>query len=238
MKEFLDRLGLYDYLGIWGPGVISLTYFLFTLQAPLRKLFQFMELENPGFERGYLVFILYTVIAYMIGVILHETGKLFSDHFLRLTPEKCMKNAYKYEKTGKFFGGIRNDFATSVEENIPEEAYRKITFHQANYGLRLSRKADKQKIESYHAVYALSRSLFLCFLLHPFAVGVALIAGSATYWNALIMIVLDIFLIILFLIRTVRYYYSWIKNLVIHYYMECKPEEEYSDSEKVYAVEC
>lgn len=236
MKDFFDRLGLYDYLGIWGPGVITLTYFLFTLQAPMRKLFQFMELENPGLEQGYMVIILYTVVAYMIGVILHEAGKLFSDHFLKLTPEKCMKNAYGRENVGKFFGGVRNDFKTSIEENIPEVAHKKIPFHQANYGLRLNSKADKKKVESYHAVYALSRSLFLCFLIHPLAEVLALITGCVTWWNALIMIILDAGCIFLFWVRTIRYYYSWVKNLVIHYYMECKPEEKHAEPEKVYAV--
>lgn len=228
MKDFLDKLGLYDYLGIWWPGAISVTYYLLTLQSPLRKLFQFIGMEDPGFKQGHWVIILYTVIAYMIGVILHETGKLFSDWVLRLRAKKCQNNAYNPTKSSVFFRGIRNDFATSIEETIPEGVYKTITFHQANYGLRFNRNADKKKIESHHAVYALSRSLFLCFLSHSIAEVIAFCTDCVTGRNALIMISTDIFLIILFGIRTVRYYYSWIKNLIIHYYFECKSEKEMS----------
>lgn len=228
MKDFLNKLGLYDYLGIWWPGAISVTYYLLTLQSPLRKLFQFIGMEDPGFKQGHWVIILYTVIAYMIGVILHETGKLFSDCVLRLRARKCQNNAYNPTKSSIFFRGIRNDFATSIEETIPEGVYKRITFHQANYGLRFNRNADKKKIESYHAVYALSRSLFLCFLSHSIAECFAVSAAYVTGRNALFMIIMDIILMILFGIRTVRYYYSWIKNLIIHYYFECKSEKEMS----------
>jgi len=239
MKDFFDRLGLYDYLGIWWPGTICLTYYLFTLQAPLTKLFQSMGMEKTGFQQGHLVLILYTVIAYLIGVILHEAGKLFSDHIFKLTPEKCLEKAFSPKKLKFPFRRVRNNFATAIKDIIQDEAYKEITFHKANYGLRFNRNADKKKIESYHAVYALSRSLFLCFFLHLFAEVAAYYDGSITCRNAIIMSILDVFLIILFWIRTVRYYYSWNKNLIIHYYVECKSEKKAtSDSEETCAVEC
>lgn len=163
MKELLDRLGFYDFLGIWGPGAITLTYYIFTLRELFEKAQSFLGISNPGISAKYLLVILYTVVAYMIGVIFHEVGKLFCDHVFGLTPQKCIRTADYLSASPVRDRGILREYKNTIEVNIPKEIYENTPFDRATAHLKYAKTIEKKKIDNYHAYYALARSLALCF---------------------------------------------------------------------------
>ena len=81
MDSIFNKFGIYDFMGIWGPGAIFVTYFSLTLHDPILYFLRSNGVSNPGFSDSYLFIILYTAIAYMVGVVLHELGRLFADVF-------------------------------------------------------------------------------------------------------------------------------------------------------------
>lgn len=119
MDSIFNKFGIYDFMGIWGPGAIFVTYFSLTLHDPILYFLRSNGVSNPGFSDSHLVIIVYTAIAYMVGVILHELGRLFADVFnifratqVNLAPtntekENSCKSAHKnfFEKITK---GLRN----------------------------------------------------------------------------------------------------------------------------------
>lgn len=218
MKDILDRLGLYDFFGIWGPGAITITYYLFTLCTPMEKLCQLLGIANPGLETGYIIVILYTTVAYTAGVVLHELGKIISDRIFKLSPQRIRSTADYTPMDAQAPINMRREYKLAIEANIPREHYECTGFDKANSELKYNPVASR-KTESTHAIYALSRSLFLCFALHVVFTSLASLLGQIG-WKALIFILLiDVGLAVLFAIRTHRYYYAWIKNVFIQHYI-------------------
>lgn len=40
MSGALEKLGIYDFMGIWGPGAITVTYFWFILEETIQTAFE------------------------------------------------------------------------------------------------------------------------------------------------------------------------------------------------------
>ena len=76
MDGFLGKFGIYDFMCIWGPGAITVTYFYFTMKKSITMFLNFIGIVNPDISENYLLLILYTMVAYFVGVVLHEVGKL------------------------------------------------------------------------------------------------------------------------------------------------------------------
>lgn len=87
MDKAFEKLGIYDFFGIWIPGALTVTYYLFTLRDFFYHLFSHLRIEQNGLSGNFLLIILYTAIAYLVGVILHELGKIIVDKtsFMRIS---------------------------------------------------------------------------------------------------------------------------------------------------------
>lgn len=79
MDKAFEKHGIYDFFGIWIPGAITVTYYLFTLRVFFYHFFSRLRIEQNGLSGNFLLIILYTAIAYLVGVILHELGKIIVD---------------------------------------------------------------------------------------------------------------------------------------------------------------
>lgn len=219
MKEFLDRLGFYDFLGIWGPGAIAVTYYIFTLPTFLQRTLRFLGVSNPEILTGNVLIILYTAVAYMVGVVLHELGKLLCDHLFNLTPHRCRMAADYLISSPIPSKGIRREYKNTIEANIPKKIYEEIPFEKAVAFLKYAHKSGKKKYESYHAFYALARSLTLIFSIHAFLEIVWIFIGNGCCKGSLCVVLIDIALAVLFAVRTRRYCYTWVKNVYVQYYL-------------------
>ena len=61
MDGFLGKFGIYDFMGIWGPGAITVTYFYFTMKKNITMFLNFIGIVNPDISENYLLLILYTI---------------------------------------------------------------------------------------------------------------------------------------------------------------------------------
>lgn len=78
MDGIFGKFSLYDFMGIWGPGAISLFYFSFTVNDHITSFLESCNITWPSLSETPLLILLYTIVAYIIGMVLHELGHWFS----------------------------------------------------------------------------------------------------------------------------------------------------------------
>lgn len=225
MDKFLDKFGIYDFMGVWGPGTLTVTYYLFSLKL----FFNFMQVQfekRNFFTQSQLLIVLYTAVSYSTGIILHEMGKLVFDAFEAFQTEKFCQHITKAYCIGKKrwftpFKNIKFDVCTAfnqcgIREKLKDN--KNNGFENAICSLKYNDKTDTRRIDTYHSVYALSRSLCLCFMGNLFFLILETIAFNRelNLW----LVFADALFIVLFSIRTYRYFYVWVKNVYLQFYIQ------------------
>lgn len=230
MDKVFEKFGIYDFMGIWGPGAITVTYYLFATCPLFFDIFNLLGILQKEFSQVYILIVLYTAVAYAVGVILHEVGKLIYDFFKlfdseeltvinenykkkpRFNPFKRIR--YDYDKTINFIK-TNNDSLTSIL-NPNDKTKNPLTFEYARNILKYSADINTKRLDVYHSIFALAKSLSVTFTFH---IALAIIA-CIKYFSAvnICFIVLDVILAFLFFCRAYRYYLSWIKNTYIQYF--------------------
>lgn len=228
MDKILEKFGIYDLFGIWFPGVITTTYFFFTLYDVLIFILPMIASPLSLLSPSQILGIMYSVVAYTIGVILHELGKVIVERHKCFYPNSVIK-IFKSNAIDKEPGWrIRKEQKDIVNSIIPKKEYNEEYFHTACTHIKYDKDFNSQKTNKYHSIYALSRSLTLCFSLHfaiyplVYLLGLILQITSFSLLDAfvrLIITITDMLLSILFSIRTYRYYIAWIKNTIVQYYL-------------------
>ena len=218
MSGALEKFGIYDFMGIWGPGAIAVTYFLFTLEETIEATFLFFEIKMPIKEELYLLIILYSAVAYVIGVIMHELGKLLAERTEIFKTTTVEKIAYGNAIFGGFGWRIKKEYKNIIENTICACAYRTFEFNRALSYLKYTDNVSTKRVDTYHSVYGMSRSLFLCFSLHALVELVILLFKSQTDFYRVVIVFIDLVLAYLFLNRAYRYFCAWIRNVFIQYY--------------------
>lgn len=182
MDKVLEKFGIFDWMGVWGPGAIAVTYYLFTAHSFFCELFAKLNISLSGISEGYLLIFLYTAVAYTVGVILHEIGKIIYDIFKwsdsesityfninykmkpRLNPFNRIK--YDYNKTIDFIKFNNVSLKSLLEKN----SQTPISFEEARSKLKYSEKINTKRMDTYHSIYALARSRSVAFVLHIFLI--------------------------------------------------------------------
>ena len=215
MDKVFEKFGVYDIIGIWIPGALTVTYFLLTMRDLLSCFFSNIGIDINGLSDDYIMIILYTAVAFFIGIVLHEIGKVIAD----LIP--CFKlskiNTRIYEKEIKMcprilvFKRIRYEYQQSHIGNKLVKNKKVEDFEKAISELKYNKNINTSRVDKYHSIYALSRSLCLCFIIHAIIMLFS--------WNPFLLIA-DILFAHLFYLRTYRYFHSWVKNVYLQYYKE------------------
>lgn len=91
--------------------------------------------------------------------------------------------------------------------------FDKELFRQKRSRMKYDKGVDMRRIDLYHSVYALSRSLTLSFFIH----FIMVIACKPHFLSVERIMIVDGILVIVFFERAYRYYRSWIKNTFIQY---------------------
>lgn len=214
-------------MGIWGPGALTVTYYLFTLRLLLKSIMTAIGITNYFLTQNQLLIILYTAVSYFFGVVLHEMGKLICDSVETFQTEKFLiriaqcKNIEK-KKWFTPFKNIKYEVCTAFNAFYAKSDAKKIFkdldsigFEKALNTLKYSNETSTRRIDTYHSVYALSRSLCICFM-----GNILLLLLEAIIFKIklnLWLIIVDILFVVLFFIRTYRYFHSWIKNVWLQY---------------------
>lgn len=223
MDGIFSKFGIYDFMGIWGPGAICVTYFTFTLHQPIYDFLDYCGISNPGFSSTYLPLLLYTAVAYTVGVILHELGRILAN-FINLFHANDIQSKSKNQSKGKsesppkklqIFKRIRYEYTVRIKQTIPEELYKNMSFDKAISYIKYSASATSSRVDTYHSIYALARSVSLTFLLHGIT---ALLLLCFSYNISPILIISDILFFSLFLIRAYRYHYFWTESVFTQYF--------------------
>lgn len=177
----------------------------------------------PIADENYKLIILYTAVAYAIGVILHELGKLIAER-TRLFSVTALQHCSFCEKTNYGYGRkVKEEYENIVSEVISYITYTHMKFHDALNELKFNSNISTKRIDKYHSVYGMSRSLSLCFLIHAIIKFAGCICEDTDIHALkanLIFSVIDIVLVVLFLNRAYRYFSSWVRNVLIQAYIE------------------
>ena len=236
MDGIFGKFGLYDFIGIWGPGAIMLTYYYFTLYDKIKDCIDGLNITFPALEQLYRLILLYTAAAYALGVILHEVGKIVTDAltfcFERVKCIKKLKELIQI-KLKAYFGKIEKRFleesSKKAEISKKKTEVRNVEFEEARSYLRFKGGIDTRRMDTYHSVYALSRSL--CVGLFAHLILAVCFSESSELLKKLVMI--DSILFILFVIRACRYRQYWIKYTFVQYVLVTQ-ENAGNDEQKVH----
>lgn len=222
MDRAFEKLGIYDFFGIWIPGALTVTYYLFTLRDCFYQILTFLGINQNGLDSGVLIALLYTAVAYIVGVILHELGKIFAD-FISLfdfsNVNKRIKNRNLKERPNwyRVFRKIDYEYQEALAQNGITDMDNIIGFDKAISYLKYNETISTKRIDTYHAVYALSRSLCLCFIGHSVCIWLSLLCNN-NILSCICIFIVDCSCVLLFIIRTYRYFHTWVKNVYIQYY--------------------
>lgn len=220
MDGFLGKFGIYDFMGIWGPGAITVTYFYFTMKKSITMFLKFIGIVNPDISENYLMLILYTMVAYFVGVVLHEISKLIVERLNSFEIQKIKSFAYNETRHKGIGCHIKNHYKEAIESNILDvEEYQRLNFDRAICCLKYTNNTSTVRIDKYHSVYALARSLAVCFMSHIIICLVSAMVENNASREVSSIIMLDLVLFFIFLERTYRYLCLWIENTFIQYYL-------------------
>ena len=157
------------------------------------------------------------------------------------------KNGYVNNKVMEFVGpGVKNlsaDFRIGIDvmttettclssiwttdEKIEEfyeihgrkEEYKELNFDRTLCCLKYTNNTGTVRIDKYHSVYALARSLAVCFMSHIIICLISAMVENNASREVSSIIMLDLVLFFIFLERTYRYLCLWIENTFIQYYL-------------------
>lgn len=220
MDGFFGKFGIYDFMGIWGPGAITVTYFYFTMKKSITMFLNFIGIVNPDISETYLLLILYTMVAYFVGVVLHEVSKLIVERLNSFEIQKIKSFAYNGTRHKGIGCHIKNHYKEAIESNILDvEEYQRLNFDRAICCLKYINNTSTVRIDKYHSVYALARSLAVCFMSHIIICLVSAMVENNASREVSSIIMLDLVLFFIFLERTYRYLCLWIENTFIQYYL-------------------
>ena len=160
------------------------------------------------------------MVAYFVGVVLHEVGKLIIERLNSFEIQKIKSFAYNGTRHKGIGCHIKNHYKEAIESNILDEGeYQKLNFDKTMCCLKYTNKAGTARIDRYHSVYALARSLAVCFMSHGIICLVSVMVENNASREVSSIIMLDLVLFFIFLERTYRYLCLWIENTFIQYYL-------------------
>lgn len=236
MDTIAEKFSLYDFVGIWGPGAVTVTYYLFTTRSFFSEFFAYINVSREELSQVYLLIFLYTAVAYTIGIILHELGKwIYEGHLL--FKDKEIKTGIKINDKSIFppIRQIQEDYDETIKCIIQPKEWTEffadnMCFKKAYLCLKYDEKITTRRGDTYHSIYGLSRSLSVAFILH---IVIVIISNLSSFASIHIMLLLvDVALVLIFYCKAYRFYMNWIKNTYIQYYI-CiyhRKEEEKNES--------
>lgn len=182
MDKLFDKLGLYDFWGMFVPGFIGIIVY-YTIMKYLKN----EEINLQALDFNIIICIVYS---YLLGIFLYEIGHFLQDHVIyrkRKTITKIFGNSYGepmdsfLDYTSKYLSFEEKQLYTKlynkwiIENNINvQNNHRsaKIFFNFCDY--YIEQKGKDSKAAKMQSLYGMSRSLFVffalvSFLLYPYS---------------------------------------------------------------------
>lgn len=171
MGEALKKFGIYDFMGIWGPGALTVAYYSFTLGKQIQMFLNHSDIVELSMSERYTFLLLYTAVAYTIGIILHELGKI-----LKLIMNKCW-----HEKSEKYTDEEFGIAARYLKYTKEVDTHQYDTYHSV-YALARSMSFSFLLHLCTILVFAVAKSIGICALI--FWVFADIFLASLFYYRA------------------------------------------------------
>ena len=219
MSDLIKKFGMFDVMGIWAPGSISLLYILFTI-IYLYNIDIISVLKDFQSDFSIMFIFLFCILSYYLGVVFHEIGKCINDLKKPFTFHTLSK--YRDKKHPNIF----------IKRFIALTNTKCYSFDNQNMNIYDVLESIKRKninvssIEKARSIYGFSRSITISFIIHVFLL--CIYVCNSYIVNTMFWIVDSIFIVI-FLHRTIRYYYIWIQK-TLNCFVTIKEEEEPNES--------
>lgn len=252
MDGIFGKFSLYDFMGIWGPGAISLFYFSFTLNDHITSFLESCNITWPSLSETPLLILLYTIVAYIIGMVLHELGHWFSGGMI------AAKHLFDKIRDKRNCSGAFHDinhFFMSQDEILVEAMLKKskattsmgtpdpvskignqnspVTFSDIVTEIKCRTSSDTLRIDKFHAVYAMARSVMLMSIIHLLACILVNCDPNADKLSPWIFYA-DIALFVMFFVRTSHYYSLWVETVCVQYlHMHNETEQQIQDNAEI-----
>lgn len=230
MADLFKKFKIYDVLGIWLTGIISLAYYLLeTIVMFNYDILGLLKSFNSDFS--VLFIFIYLIIAYLLGTIEHEIGKWIADKLKKYNVRKITDVNKEYLIHYKSVRNFKERIKALDNNAFYKRNKDEITFDEANSYFKHLGKTDL--IDRYHSFYGFSRGLFVGFAFFTAFSLVLMVLNLVDKINLniiaiSIIIALSLFLSVLFEVRTYRTYLEWVKNVFIQYYKHREADSEKS----------
>lgn len=216
MSDLLKKFGMFDIMGIWAPGSISLLYILLTLVC-IHNIDVISIVKEIQYDFSLMFIFFFCIFAYFLGVVFHEIGKGINDLKQPFTFHTLLKLRNKEHPNIfiKRFIALTN-IECCVFENLNMNIYNVLE--------SIKRKNTYvSSIEKVRSIFGFSRSVMISFIIHIMLLCIYTYnsyAVNVTFW------IIDAIFIVLFLFRTIRYYYIWIQKTLNCYAVVMKEEQQ------------
>lgn len=227
MDGITNKFSVYEFFGIWGAGAITMFYALGAIVVVLNiDVLNILKEFNSDYS---LLFIfLFSIAAYLVGVVLHEIGRIIAQTFSLLFDFKSISQIRSKNKENKFYKFLEKH--RGLMSCIKPIEYNKIKFisdtshiceeskkslSEATHTLKAAGQSNL--IDRYHSIYGLTRGIWVGVMLHILLMVFLIVFYKILNTVSVTFLIADILGAIFFFIRTYRYYLVWIKNVYLQY---------------------
>lgn len=212
MDSILDRIGLYDFLGVFISGmlVVVVSYYL---NFPLVNL-----IENTNSDIANVIILI--LESYFLGMILQEASSIIDKKYFKFRQKAQSNflndnnNVINNELELKAFRKLANKILKKQTDNhVYSKDENEYVYYQCKTFLEIHEKSDK--INRINSLYAMSRSLIVSLSLCLVAYAIYNIKSFSI--QAFIVILILVLLIFIFYRRTERFSTYKIR-VILRYY--------------------
>lgn len=208
LDKIFDHIAIYDFWGIFGAGAVTGMSATVALHYDSSK---FIHLDN---DMQLLSIFIAIIIFYTIGLILHSIASLLVElpifHFktgnITQTDES---EIFKFRWKKKYV----------LENKCIKQDTLELGFQNCYNYLKmrnLTKRADK-----YHSIYGMARSLSVGY----FLILINMLFSDIANYDFKKIAICAI-LIMLFYVRTKKYFYRWVESIFIQYQFEIEKESK------------
>lgn len=226
MDKVFKNFGLYDFFGVFGAGICSLTYFILTY-----CFFYYNEVMNiltaiKEFN-SFVLGVTIVVLAYFLGILLHEMGKYFADSRSGIFGISYYSDIKIIEPFNNCFLRILcpNKYAANqcrkhidefVKDSAPDESIKNKSITYVMAYLRYN--SVHGTMDKNHSTYGLARGLFAGSIAH-LLLSVVYMIRNGFKCESIVLVLISALVCRILYCRAYKAYLSFVRNMYTKFWM-------------------
>lgn len=217
MEKAFEHIGIYDFWGIFWAGIINLTTWVIAFAITTPSFCKIIYIIKDYF---WFSLIVYIVLGYFLGSLLHELGRLCKDK-TKILGEDAITHYLNGNKINTCF---KKELIEILKEDIHFDnssiSIAECEFiydYCSTYLKRYNLNARSDKTQS---IYGFSRGVFIGHLLFSIVYSIILLVNKIQTYQTIILLFLTVLSTFLFWNRTRIYNNNKVKNVLMMYYIE------------------